>query len=500
MLADECNKLANRHFEYLFQLHDGVNRTSKRLGVKINKTIHLPKYWSLHPAFNPYKTRTPKMLECYSEVLDRRLKKRTYKPRAAVIHHVEKEDGTKRELNIYQLPDAAISRLVYKSLLHKNLNRFSAYAYAYREDRGAHDAVQVIYSEWKTVDRVYVAEFDFAKFFDNIGHDYLWRVLDRHRFIYSLAERCVLERFLESETASHANYHTGPFNKRKRGIPQGTSVSLFLANLACWELDRALERLGVGFARYADDTVIWSDSYTKVVQAYDVIKIHSELMEVPINLDKSHGVSLVTRQPKGEIVWKPAIDFVGYRVGPSSIAIKDSRVKKTKAKLSHIAYQNLIQPLKHGTFNTLRLNEVDMDYIVTLSQIRRYLYGGLGDEKLRLYIRGQIPKINFVGLMSYFPLVNDQAQLALLDGWLIYILKQCLKKREGMWKSVKGMTLPGPKPDWIQDLTHLKSWTAPSGAEYDLRIPSFSLISKALHIAMNKSGISAATHPEAGYY
>jgi len=40
--------------------------------------------------------------------------------------------------------------------------------------------------------------------------------------------------------------------RRERGIPQGTSISLFLANVAPWDLDRSLERLGVSFVRYAD--------------------------------------------------------------------------------------------------------------------------------------------------------------------------------------------------------------------------------------------------------
>lgn len=498
-LADECNKLVSRHFEYLFQLHDGMVRAEKRLGLPVGKTIRKPEYWAIDDRFNPFIVRRGTTLDHYSEILDKRIKHLSYKPQPAIIHDVAKEDGSVRKTNVYQIPDAAISRLVYKSLLHKNLTRLSAYAYAYREDRGAHDAVHAIHSEWKTLDRVYVAEFDFAKFFDNIGHDYVWRVLDRHGFICSNTERCVLERFLVSETAPTASYKSGPYTPRKRGIPQGTSVSLFLANIACWELDRALERIGVAFARYADDTVVWSSSYEKIVQAYDAIKRYSEMMEVPINVEKSHGVHLIS-DGKAEISTKGSIDFLGYRISPAAIAIKDGRVEKIKAKISHIAYQNLLQPISQGIFNTDRLGDIDLDYLVSLSQIRRYLYGGLTDDMLRKYIRGQIPRINFVGLMSFYPLVNDSAQLSLLDGWLIHVLKQCLKKRESMWGATKSVTLPGPTPDWISNLTKLKTWTSPSGIRYDLRIPSFTLINKALHVATEKSGLAAATHPGSVYY
>lgn len=499
-LKEECDKLVTRHFEYLFQLREATNRAGNRLGTLPAKRVQVPNYWAIDPRFNPFKVRKDKALDWYSEVLDRRLKKRSYEPRPAVVHTIKKEDGTDRILNVYQLPDAAVSRLVYKSLLHKNLNRFSAYAYAYREDRGSHDAVQAIYSEWKRLDRVYVAEFDFSKFFDNILHKYLWRVLDQHGFICSPAERCVLEAFLRSTTAPATTYKAGPFAMREKGIPQGTSVSLFLANLACWELDMSLERLGVGFARYADDTVVWSESYAKVIGAYDLIKKYSDLMEVPINLDKSQGINVVARRGRAEISFKPSIDFLGYKISPASVAIKEGRVKKIKAKISFIVYQNLLQPLKKGIFNSARLAGIDWDYLVAISQIRRYLYGGLNDEKLRMYIRGQIPHIRFMGLMSFYPLVNDKEQLALLDGWLIYLLKQCLKKREAMWVGTKGTSLPGPTPDWIENLTDFKTWTSPTGHTYDFKIPSFSLINRALVAAMERSGISAATHPKSAYY
>src|SRR5688572_25111554 len=130
-MAEECEKLTSRHFDYLHQLNEDVVRAEKRLDSPVVKKIRVPPYWKLDPRFNPFKVRKEKVLDRYSAILDRRLAKRTYKPLPAVSHYVLKDDGTKRETSVYQIPDSAVSRLVYKSLLHKNLNRFSAYAYAY---------------------------------------------------------------------------------------------------------------------------------------------------------------------------------------------------------------------------------------------------------------------------------------------------------------------------------------------------------------------------------
>ena len=100
------------------------------------------------PQFNPFNVRTTRKLTTYAKTLAAKIRTRTYKPMPAVIHYVPKGDGKRRTLNIFQLPDAAISNLVFKSLLQKNVGRFSAYAYAYREDKTPHDAVNEIFNEW----------------------------------------------------------------------------------------------------------------------------------------------------------------------------------------------------------------------------------------------------------------------------------------------------------------------------------------------------------------
>jgi RNA-directed DNA polymerase len=416
------------------------------------------------------------------------------------VRTIEKEGGGFRQINVFQLPDAALSRLIYKSLLRKNLSRFSSYAYAYREERSAHDAVYRMFSEWKLLHRVYVAEFDFTKFFDNISHKHIWDMLDKYEFLVTDEERFVMETFLNSKAAPIDDYSSSGGEARRKGIPQGTSISLFLANVACWKLDHALERLGVGFCRYADDTVIWSESYSKTVKAYELIKEYGDKMEVPINVEKSGGISLVTNQNRAEISFKSSVDYLGYGVSLSSLSFNDKSVKEIKEKLSYLAYQNLLQPLKQGIYNRSRLSGIDWDYLIALDQIRRYLYGGLTDRALRLYLRGQIPQLNFRGLMSYYPLVNDFKQISMLDGWLIYMLKQCLLRREQLWRDNQGMSLPGPQPDWIANLTRLKFWTDSAGTRYDLRIPSFALINKAMQVGIKKMGVAAVSSPINPYY
>ena len=495
----ECEKHIQRHFEYLHELDEDIKRKSRRLGFPVPKVIKRPSYWALDERFNPFKTRASKKLELYSFTLAKKVRIGQYEPETALEHVVEKADGSDRKVSIFQLPDAALSLAVFRSLMHKNVNRLSGYAYAYRADKTAHDAVHDVAHDLQSTERIYVAEFDFSKFFDQIDHGYLTRTLDTQGFLFTREERHVIEAFMHTRYAPQATYKTAGIS-RTRGVPQGTSVSLFLANVACWELDRALERVGVRFGRYADDTLVWSNSYSKVVQAYDEIRRFSELAGVPINPTKSAGIHLLTRHVTGEIKTKESVDYLGYCLSQRAISMKGGRCEKVKEWIAFLAYQNLLQPLKKGIYNSTRLGQLDWDYVVALSQIRRYLYGGLNDETLRRYINGETPHLNFRGLMSYYPLISDSEQLKELDGWMVYVLRQSLRKRQRLWASHSGVVLPGPVPNWIDQIGNLKTWTSSSGQLFDLRIPSFQLINKAMQIALARSGIAAVAAAKAAYY
>ena len=500
-IVDECKKLIDRHYDYLFELEENTRRKRRRLGSPIAKKVLHPRYWDVHYGFNPFKVRSQKYLNTYAYTLSTKLKALAYQPQTSIIHTIPKVSGGSRELNIFQVPDATVSRLVYKSLLSKNVNRFSAYTYAYREDRDAHDAILHIASDWQGRDRVYVAEFDFSKFFDRITHEYLWNVLRNYGFLYTEMEEQVLHAFLSSKYAPATSYKPGTGTPRTIGIPQGTSVSLFLANLACWELDKEMERIGAHFARYADDTLVWSNSYDQVVRAYDAISHFSKLMGVPINFDKSEGITLISERTGEEFKTKSTVKFLGYDISLKRVSISARSIPHIKERISYIIYENLLQPLRQGVFNSSRLALLDWDYVTALAQVRRYLYGGLDDTKLRRFRLGIVPHLRFRGIMSYYPLVNDEQQLKNLDGWLIHTLQQALRLRQKLWHTKAGINLPGPSSNWIDELARIKKWVHPTTNEvYDLRIPSFLLINRTMRIGLKRGGLSSITNPKSRYY
>lgn len=243
----ECDKLIDRHHSYHNQLHREWIRNRDRITVVPEKDVKVPAYWALDPLFNPFHVR--RNSAAIAKSIARKIAAGIYTPHDPHLKKIPKPGGAERELTVYQIPDAAVSTYFYSRLLTKNRHRFSSFSYAYRNDRNVHFAIQDIAVDLAQNSRTFIAEFDFSDFFGSIDHSFLFSQLHENGFLVSQEEDHIIKAFLRG---------------RNRGIPQGTSLSLFLANLVCWKLDKSLEKAGLKFARYADDTVIWSPTYSAI--------------------------------------------------------------------------------------------------------------------------------------------------------------------------------------------------------------------------------------------
>jgi len=304
LLLEESNKLIKRFHEYHNRIHLESKRKAVRLGSsRPSKVIHTPDYWEIDKKFNPFYVKAKR--KSIARSITKRITNRTYKPNDPHLRETPKSDGGMREVTIYQIPDAAVSKLFFNRLLNKNKHRFSSFSYAYRNDRNVHFAIQDISVELKNGDRTFIAEFDFSDFFGSISHDYLVAQFDQNGFFISDEEKYIISAFLK---------------KREVGIPQGTSISLFLANLTCWRLDSGLEKEGVKFSRYADDTIVWSKDYGKICNAFGLINDFSNSAGIKINPIKSDGISILVKKGlPAELQSKIALVFLGYSLSVENI-------------------------------------------------------------------------------------------------------------------------------------------------------------------------------------
>jgi hypothetical protein len=470
-------------------LHLDYLRNCRRINDVPPKVVKTPEEWNSDKKFNPFYVL--KNREKIAKSISRKLLNQVYEPNPPYLKEIPKKGGGKRKICVYQIPDSAVSDRFYYNLLGKNKHRFSSLSYAYRNDRNVHFAIQDIAHELTNTPRIYVAEFDFSDFFGSINHDYLFRQLEQNSFLVSDLEMHVIKAFLR------------PFEK---GIPLGTSISLFLANIACWNLDRKFEDAGIRFARYADDTIIWSRHYSKISSAFDIIMDFSKETGIKLNYKKSDGISLLQKSGLNSELnnSKDFVEFLGYRISCENVGIKDNSILKIKKQVSYLLYRNLIQPIRTRPFKAMNLpaNDMDKDFITALMQIRRYLYGNMTEVTLKKYLNGTYKRLSFKGIMSFYPLITDENQMVELDKWLISTILNVLNKRKKLFLNhlpnfnTKQFPFNCDKDNLIEKC----KTTLVYGKKGLIELPSFMRIYKALKMGVTNEGIEKVMHPNSNMY
>lgn len=487
----EAKRLIIRHEEHGRLIAEENQRRCKRsTAPQLLSPVESDAPWAVDPGFNPYHARRHSQGIAHS--IRQKIVGRTYVPRPPLLKEIAKPGGGERTISRFQVADSAISRMLFESLLKKNAPIFSNRAYAYRKDISAQDAIHYVSSEFHSKNRMFIAEYDFTKYFQNVDHDNIRRIL-KERFLVADAEESIIESFLTVKGAYSDAYTNDPLHPNTKGIPQGTSISLFLANVAAWDLDRQLERVGVGFVRYADDTLIWSPHYGRICDALEQLHDTTTSMGVEVNLEKSDGVRLLV--PDGapaEIEATNRIDYVGYSLSLDTVAIKSNAVKRIKAHISQILYWTLIHEPERCNQALHRLHgSNDRDYVSAVVRIRRYLYGDLSERALRGYQRRAIPLRRFRGVMSAYPLANDPVQLRSLDKWLELQLYLALRKRGKLLSANYQIgVLPEPHGRPLHELRELRLVSS-TGEYVDVTIPSFRRIANLLNRAAIRHGPSA---------
>lgn len=489
----------------LLRRSNEIRESKRRSKIFATRTGNTPSIKSKVP-FNKYNHRhfDPRYCLSHSKFIAKgianNIESGTYKPAPAFQLSIPKPKGGNRVINIFSIPDAAVSNLLAKRLIRRNQKRYSPASYAYRTDHGPLDAILLIRSVARSP-RIYLTEIDYSSYFDSIDHDYLIRTISDHDFNVSLRERSIVRSFMTYRHIPLGNRNASASQPNRRGTPQGTTISLFVANVAAHPLDMELERSNGVFVRFADDSLVMTFSYDDANRLYtSFLKFQAE-SGVKINLEKSKPITLFSAIP-GEIETKSEFSFLGYsfrrdnELDGVSLAIGRSKKRQIKVKISKIIYRHLLLYPRKGAFNPKRIGGPwrDWDIVTCINAIRRYLYAGLTHEEIEQAARGIAGGRRPRGLLAYFCLVNDQAQLKSLDGWLVNVICRAIRERSKVLANL-GYTY---KPLSMSDLL-TANWYAHSHFSQDVRVPSFFLAWRASNAAWERYGPKGIQVPHGAY-
>ena len=315
------------------------------------------------------------------EEIKEQIRNRKYKPSPVRRVYIPKDNGDKRGLGIPIVMDRVIQQAIVQILSPIYEKQFSDNSYGFRKGRNC-EMVIVKLLEYFNDGYTWVVDIDLEKFFDNVCHDRLIRLISntiKDGDVISLIRKYLVSGVMES----------GVVIPTKVGTPQGGNLSPLLSNIMLNELDKELESRGLNFTRYADDCII-----------------------------------LVKSEKAANRVMKSITKFIEKKLG-----------LKVNAEKSKVARPTQIKYLGFGFYITKTGKIKPKPHLKSIQKFKRKIKRITGRSN-GLSITEKIKRLNQVtrGWINYFRIADMKAAMYKISCWMRRRLRMCIWK---YWKLPK---------------------------------------------------------------
>ena len=303
-------------------------------------------------------------------------------------------NGKERTIYIFPWEERLVDVLLYR-LLNFHLNAwFSNHSYAYRlNGLGINTCQKKITTALNSVSKpLFIIKRDLANYFNSIDQNLLLKklenLIDPKDYLFALLRQRI----------NFSYEKDGQIIQATRGIPFGTAIACFFANVYLTALDRLLEKIpNLQYFRYSDDILMFSRDKNVI----------SEAMQIYNTYIAEHGLEDKKRHQQDLFFNQERLSYEGF---------------KGTDKFKHLGLE----------YRANGLTGLSRDKTRKICNIFRY---ALRKKKNHLaYITDETKRINLVintiqdtlndgirhiAIIDYYLRhVDDENQLKLLDRWL----------------------------------------------------------------------------------